>query len=237
MIGYQQVSRYSQRGRWSLHPLPSAVWKCRSTRPGITALSDASITVAPASSTATPVPTCVIVSPSITTVASNSTSSSSFIVTTVPFLMMIRSLIPIPSLPRDALPGLRHGGRQVEPDRLRVQVRLERLFAELLPEPRMLPTAEWDRDVEHAVGVDPHRARIEPVRNAERLAHVGCPDPRGQPVVDPVREGEELLLVLPGDHGEHRSEDLLLRRLHIVAHALEHRRLEEEAPLQALDRR
>src|SRR5436309_8888100 len=100
-------------------------------------------------------------SSSITSVPPKITSSASFIVTMVPFLMTIRSLIVSSSptelcSPSDALPALRHRGRQIQPDRLRLQVRLERFPAELAAEPRMLAPTERDRHVEHPVRVDPH---------------------------------------------------------------------------------
>src|SRR5260370_40236251 len=90
-------------------------------------------------STSADLPTSVIRSPSMTTAPSNTTSPASFMVMTLPFLMMIRSLIGVPlCLTAYTLPGLRHSRLQVEPDGLGLQVWFQRLLAKFAAETGLL---------------------------------------------------------------------------------------------------
>lgn len=56
---------------------------------------------------------------------------------------------------------------------------------------------------------------------------VSGPDPRGQPVVGVVRQGYRLVLIVEGDDGENRSEDLLAGDAHVVGDTGVDRRLDE----------
>src|ERR1700730_3827609 len=149
---------------------PSSRWRCATSSAG---------------------PTSTMRLPSITTVPLKCTSSWSLIVTTLPSRMMRRLLtFPVPPmwLAADSLARGRHRGVEVEPDGFRLQVRFQRFLAELPSEARLLASPGSHCDVEHAVGVDPHRADIEAFRKPQRLAGVAAPDAGGQAVRDGVGE-------------------------------------------------
>ena len=77
--------------------------------------------------------------------------------------------------------------------------------------------------------VDPHRAELQRARRAHRAADVARPHRRGEAVVDAVRPGERLVLVVEPLHRHDGAEDLALHDLGVLADARDDRRLDEEA--------
>ena len=71
------------------------------------------------------------------------------------------------------------------------------------------------------VAVHPDAAGLYPLSELERLVDVVGPDGGGEAVHRLVGDLERFLLVLEGDDGEHRAEDLLLGYLHAVVHLIE----------------
>src|SRR5260221_3673066 len=96
-------------------------------------------------STSEVLPTSVIRSPSSTTVPSNTTSASSFMVTTVPFLMMMRSRIAFP--PCASCFGLRMGTLLGEVEYLAAEnCRLAKCVKGVLYLVERVPGRDWDGD-------------------------------------------------------------------------------------------
>src|SRR5215510_11891801 len=125
-------------------------------------------------------------------------------------------------------------GSDLQPDALHLGVEIEGVAAQLAPVAALLVAAEGGARIEHVVAVDPHRAGANGACHPVRLAHVARPYPGGEAVggVVPLQDG--VVLVLEGNDGDDRAEDLLARDLHGVAHAGEDGGLHEVALLEAL---
>src|ERR1700688_337463 len=120
-------------------------------------------------------------------------------------------------------------GLPADVDRFRLGVGLERLLAQLAAEAALLVAAERGAGVVPVVLVDPHRARLHLPRDLVRLADVAGPDAGGEAVDVGVGLLHRVLDVAERDHHQHRSEDLLPRHGHVVAHPVEDGRLHEPA--------
>src|ERR1700736_3774475 len=70
---------------------------------------------------------------------------------------------------------------------------------------------------------------LDRVRRSQRLGDVMAPDVGAEPVVAVVRHPDRVLLALPGDDHEHRSEDLFPRYPPVVADVREDGRLQKVA--------
>src|ERR1700741_144393 len=70
---------------------------------------------------------------------------------------------------------------RVDPHALGLQVLVDRLGAVLAPQPRVFIATEWRHETDRAIGIDPDRAGLEPLRHAKRAADVRCPDSRAEP--------------------------------------------------------
>src|SRR6266850_8400185 len=97
-----------------------------------------------------------------------------------------------------------------DPDALDLRVLAQTLRPQIAAEARGLVTAERHGGVVEIVGVDPHRAGLEPPRDRVRLLDVARPHPRGETVHDRVALADRVLDVVELDDREHRAEDLLL---------------------------
>src|SRR5215471_6717251 len=122
------------------------------------------------------------------------------------------------------------------PHALHVRVQIERVAPELTAVPALLVTAEGRHDVEHVVAVHPHGAGADGAGHAVRLRHVARPHAGGETVERVVALQHGVVLVLERNERHHRSEDLLLRDAHVVAHAGEDSGLDEVAVRQMLGR-
>src|SRR5436190_993224 len=118
---------------------------------------------------------------------------------------------------------------QIEPGRLQLREAVERGEALVAAEPRLLESAERDRDVGGVERVYPDGAGPDRSGQAVGLLHVTGPDPGRQPVRRVVRDPDGLGLVLELDHGEDRAEDLLTGDPPAVGDAVEDRRRDVEA--------
>src|SRR5579884_536273 len=85
------------------------------------------------------------------------------------------------------------------------------LQRELAPDPRLLEAAVRHPGQLTEPAVHLHPARFDAVGRAQRPAQVPAPDVGGEPVVGVIGHPDRLLLVLPGNDDQDRSEDLLAR--------------------------
>src|SRR5438034_2541093 len=100
---------------------------------------------------------------------------------------------------------------------------------ELTAEAGLLVAAERDPGERRVRHVDPDRARLDPPREPVPAGGIARPHGRHQPVAHVVRDPDRVLLVLEGNHGHDRPEDLLLRDLHPTVDLRQHRRRVERA--------
>src|SRR5260221_2941829 len=100
-------------------------------------------------------------------------------------------------------------------DRLHLEAFLETLTTDLPPDARRLVPAERSDEVHrvlvHAEGTGTHAAG-----DVHALRHVGRPHRAGEAVLAVVRDTHRFALVVVGDHGDDRPEDLLTRDPHVV---------------------
>src|SRR5947199_1294049 len=122
--------------------------------------------------------------------------------------------------------------RQVYVDVLDIAVLIQRVRADLAPEPALLVAAERALRLDLMDVVDPHRARAQAPRDLLCLLEVGAPDCGRQAVDRVVGDPHRLLEVGVAQHAEHRPEDLLARDAHVVRDAGEDRRLDPVALLE-----
>ena len=80
--------------------------------------------------------------------------------------------------------------------------------------------------------VDPYIARLHRARGAQCRAQIVGEDRRGEPVLRRIGKRERLVLVLPGEHGQHRPKNLLTRDPHIRIDVGEHGGFEPIAALE-----
>src|SRR5690606_9297171 len=114
-------------------------------------------------------------------------------------------------------------------DVLHLGVELEAVHRKLAAEATLLVATERAEDAGAAVRVDGDHAGPQALRDAHGAADVPGPDRPGEAIVVRVRLADDVRLVLEGDNGEDRAEDLLAGDAHVVADAAEDRRLEEVA--------
>src|SRR6185437_3796798 len=98
---------------------------------------------------------------------------------------------------------------RLDPHALRLEVLLDRLHPVRAPEAARLVAAEGGIERECAIGVDPHGAGLEPLRERVRAADVARPESRGEPEARRVRHAHDLVVVAEPREAEHRAEDLL----------------------------
>src|SRR5437660_1005935 len=121
------------------------------------------------------------------------------------------------------------GFSQAHPYRLRLRIVVQRLLAQITPEPRELVAAKRGGGVIEVVRVHPHRARLDRARHAVRFLHVLGPDARREAVARAVGELDALRLALEREHRQYRPEDFFVHDLHAGCGAVEHGRLDVEA--------
>src|SRR5215831_12195913 len=92
--------------------------------------------------------------------------------------------------------GVRRARAGVGDDRLRLEVLVERLDAELAAEARLLEAAEGDAGERGVRHVDADRARLHLLRDAMAARRVARPHRRHQPVAHIVREPDSVCLVV-----------------------------------------
>src|ERR1700677_4373296 len=122
-----------------------------------------------------------------------------------------------------------------DPDRLDVQVLIQRLRAKLVAPAAHLVAAERYRRVEMQVAVHPHRSGAHPGRHRVRLADVAGPDAAAQAELAPVRARHHLIDAVERHNAGDRAEDLVPGYPHVVGDVGEHgRRNEVAVPQRAL---
>src|SRR5215467_6639818 len=107
-------------------------------------------------------------------------------------------------------------------DVLDTGVVLEAVHGQVLAVPGVLEAAVGHLGHERNMGVDPDRPEVELAGRPHRPAVILRPHAGGQPVLDPVRPAQCLLLSREALHGDHRAEDLLLDHLVVLAQAGHH---------------
>src|SRR5207244_1390370 len=108
----------------------------------------------------------------------------------------------------------------------------ERLESQLAAKAGLLVAAEGDAGECGVWHVDPDRAGLDATRHAMATRRIARPHRGHQAIPDVVRNPDRILLVLERDHGDDRTEDLLLRHRHRVLDTREHgRRIERAAPV------
>src|ERR1700689_556914 len=100
---------------------------------------------------------------------------------------------------------------RVDPDRLGVEICLDRGDAVSPAKSGVLEAAEGRKEAHRAVGVPPDRPGADALAHAERPADVGGPHAGAETVPAVVGDRDRFLLVAERDHREHRAEHLLLR--------------------------
>ena len=111
--------------------------------------------------------------------------------------------------------------------RLRLRVIGQCRLAEFAANARLLVASKWHLMVQHIVLVDPDCTRAESVRDTNGGAEVGCMDSSGQAVGGGVAQTDSIGLVFEFGDRAHRSEDLFLHDLHLLADVGEDRWLDE----------
>src|SRR5262249_54542444 len=121
---------------------------------------------------------------------------------------------------------------QIDPHRLSLCVKIERLFTHLAPETALLIPAERRGRIDIPILVDPHRPGLDRMCEPVRLADIVPPHPGGEPVLRGIRPADQFVPVVKGRHSHHRPENLLAHDLERVIAVLEHRRRQEIAVRQ-----
>ena len=119
--------------------------------------------------------------------------------------------------------------RQVEPGRLELRVAVEGGHPLVAAEAGLLEAAERDRDVGGVERVDPDDPGPDRARQAVGAVDVARPDPGREAVRGVVGDRQGIGLVLELGHGQDRPEDLFPSHTPGIVHAVEDRRLDEEA--------
>src|SRR4029077_276007 len=88
---------------------------------------------------------------------------------------------------------------------------------------------EWCFLVDAPAAVDAQHVGLDAARHAPRAADISSPDRAREAVRSIFDQPQDLILVIEGDDGQHRAEDLLLGDAHPVVGAIEPRRLEGAA--------
>src|SRR5262249_14652986 len=111
--------------------------------------------------------------------------------------------------PRPRRAPVEPAGSDLEPAALHLAVAVEGVASQLATVAALLVAAEGGARIEHVVAVDPHRAGANGACHPVRLSHVARPYPGGEAVggVVPLQDG--VVLVLEGNDGDDRAEDLL----------------------------
>src|SRR5690606_23888051 len=117
---------------------------------------------------------------------------------------------------------------------LRLLVVLEHHEVVLAPDAGLLVPAERRVRRVLVVGVRPHPPGLDGTPGPVHRVGAAAPHPGPEAVEGVVGDGDGVVEVLERRHGEDRAEDLLLEHPHPVV-ALEDRRLDVEATVQALD--
>src|SRR5262245_25802020 len=99
----------------------------------------------------------------------------------------------------------------VDPDALHLRVLAHRVETHLATIAALPHAAERRARVHALVAVDPHHAGTQLAREAVRTRQVRRPESRAEAVVGAVGDPKRLVVVLEGQHGDERPEDLLLR--------------------------
>src|SRR5258705_2058723 len=99
--------------------------------------------------------------------------------------------------------------------RLQLDVRAEALRGELASDARLFETTERAGDVD-VVHVDAEGAGTNRFGDLQAVGGVGGPDRSGQAVLAVVGDTNRVALVAILQHGQHRTEDLLLGDAHLV---------------------
>src|SRR5215218_7013916 len=97
-------------------------------------------------------------------------------------------------------------------DVLLVRERVQCVGPQLAAQARLLEAPERRRVPHRRVAVHRQVARLDPARDAQGPAEVACPDRSRQPVLALVGDPDGVVLVVEGDDGDDRAEDLLAER-------------------------
>src|SRR5690349_1772039 len=98
---------------------------------------------------------------------------------------------------------------------------------------RLFVSAERYADVVRAGAVDPDVAGLDATGETMCAVEIVSPDGARESVLERVHATQQVSLVAPTQHADHRSEDLLARDAHLVVNVGEHRRLDEIAGCEA----
>src|SRR5215469_17460707 len=120
-------------------------------------------------------------------------------------------------------------------DVLDTGVVLETVHGQVLAVAGVLEAAVGHLGHERYMGVDPDRPEVELPGHPHRPAVILRPHAGSQPILDPVRPAQRLLLGREALHGDHRAEDLLLDHLVVLAQAGHHGGCETVAALPHRD--
>src|SRR3954451_24292436 len=85
-----------------------------------------------------------------------------------------------------------------------------------------------------ADAIDPHAAGLQAARGLDRALDVVGPHRAGETVLERIGKLDDGVLVTPGEHRNHRAENLLACDLHLRMHVAEHGRLDPPAALELL---
>jgi len=94
---------------------------------------------------------------------------------------------------------------------------------------RLLIATEGQGGVKDVIRVNPHRASTEFSGNRMRFTNIPRLHPCGQAVVRVIGSADQIIQILEGHGGHHRSEDLFAHHFHIHAGVDQHGGLEEVA--------
>src|ERR1700686_4743247 len=103
-----------------------------------------------------------------------------------------------------------------------------RVHAQLAPETRTLVSAKWQRRVHQSVRIYPHRASLQPPRDAVRLLHVARPYGRRQAIGIVISLLNDFVDIVERQNRKHGTENFFPRNLHVVLYVAKNCWLYEE---------
>src|SRR6266404_4155812 len=118
---------------------------------------------------------------------------------------------------------------EIRPNRLVLGVAFPSFAALLAAIAAHLEAAERRIGMVFVPAVQPDRACLDPVGEAQRPAEIAGLDARGKPVARIVGDPDRIVLVLERNHREDRPENLLARYFQFVGRIGENGRLDEQA--------
>src|SRR2546425_3740237 len=122
----------------------------------------------------------------------------------------------IPSQPGTSGEEVHREVVQVDPHLLELRQVLDHRDPVLAPVAGELVAPERRVGLDHVPGVDPYRAGLQPLGETVRPFQVLRLHARGEAVDHVVADADGVVLIVEAEHARHRTEDLLLRDLHLV---------------------